>query len=78
MTRSEFFFAVDEEFGPTQGRTLLRDLILSDLGNITASSALDEGIAPKRVWESLCAAMDVPVLRRHGAGLPAPTGDTPA
>lgn len=78
MTRSEFFFAVDEEFGVSQGRTLLRDLVLSDLGNITAASALEEGVAPKRVWESLCAAMDVPVRRRHGVGLPAPAGDTPS
>jgi len=78
VTRSEFFRAVDDEFGPQQGRSLLRDLIIGELGNISANDALAQGMAAKTVWFALCEAMAVPESRRHGAGLPAPTPDTPA
>ena len=78
MTRSEFFIAVTEEFGDLQGRALLRDLVMRELGDLTALAALEQGVPPKAVWQALCSAMDVPLRRRHGAGLPAPTRDTPA
>jgi hypothetical protein len=78
MTSSEFFRAVVDEFGETQGRSLVRDLIIGELGNKSARDALAEGIAPKKVWFALCEAMAVPDRRRHGAGLPAPVLDTPA
>lgn len=78
MTRSEFFLAVQEEFGEVQGRALLRDLVIRDLGDVTALTALEHGVAPKVVWQALCAVMEVPLARRHGAGLPAPIADTPA
>jgi hypothetical protein len=35
VTRSEFFIAVDDEFGPLQGRALLRDLVMDSLGHLT-------------------------------------------
>ena len=78
MTRSEFHLAVADEFGDTQGRALVRDLILSPLGHRSAHDALEEGVAPKRVWAALCEAMQVPVSRRHGVGHRQPIGDTPA
>lgn len=78
MTRSEFFLAVDDEFGEVQGRSLLRDLVVSELGDRTAQVALADGVAPKAVWYALCAAMQVPQHRWHGAGLPKPGSDTPA
>ncbi len=78
MTRSEFFRAVDDEFGVSQGRALLRDLVVAELGDRTAATALADGMTPKAVWFALCAAMQVPEHRWHGAGLPTPTPDTPA
>jgi hypothetical protein len=78
VTRSEFFRAVDDEFGSLQGRSLLRDLVIGDLGNISANEALAAGVPAKTIWFALCEAMAVPQARRHGAGLPTPVPDTPA
>ena len=78
MTRSEFFFAVDDEFGPLQGRALLRDLVMDSLGHLTGLQALERGAPPRMVWLALCAAMDVPASRQHGVGLAQPLSDTPA
>jgi hypothetical protein len=78
VTRSEFFLAVEDEFGTRQGRSLLRDLVIGELENSTADDALARGVSPKVVWFALCEAMQVPKNRWHGAGLPAPVGDTPA
>jgi hypothetical protein len=77
VTHSEFFIAVDDEFGPFQGRALIRDLVMDSLGDRTAQQALDAGIAPKRVWLALCGAMHVPLGRQQGVGLSEPLGDTP-
>jgi hypothetical protein len=77
VTHSEFFIAVDDEFGPFQGRALIRDLVMDSLGDRTAQQALDAGIAPKRVWLALCGVMHVPLGRQHGVGLSEPLGDTP-
>ena len=77
MTHSEFFIAVDDEFGPCQGRALVRDLVMDSLGDRTAQQALEAGVAPKRVWLALCGAMQVPLGRQHGVGLIEPLADTP-
>jgi hypothetical protein len=77
VTRSEFFRALDDEFGHTQGRALIRDLVIATLGHRSALQALDEGAPPKDVWMALCEAMEVPLPRRHGAGRPEPVSDTP-
>ena len=67
MRRSEFDRAVTDEFGP-RGGALLVDLVLSDLGDRTATQALDAGVPPREVWLALCAETDVPLERRYGAG----------
>lgn len=72
MTRSEFFRAVADEFGEAYGRTLVRDLVLTPFGDRTADQALAAGGAPREIWFALCAAMDVPRERWHGAGRPEP------
>ena len=77
MTHSEFFIAVDDEFGPFQGRALVRDLVMDSLGDLTAQQALEAGVAPKRVWLALCGAMQVPLGRQHGFGLIEPIAYTP-
>ena len=72
MTRSEFTRAIAAEFGEAYGRSLVRDLVLTPLGERTAEQALAAGVAPREIWLALCAAMDVPRERWHGAGRPEP------
>jgi hypothetical protein len=67
MRRSEFNRAVADEFG-AQAATLVRDLVLSDIGGRTAAEALDAGIPPRDVWLALCVETDVPPERRYGVG----------
>ena len=73
MRRSEFARAVADEFG-ARGESLLTDLTLSGIGGRTAEDALAAGVPPKDVWLALCAEMDVPLERRHGAGRLDPKG----
>lgn len=72
MTVSEFWRAVADEFGESYGRVLTADLVLGDVGGVTASQALKSGAVPRQVWLALCRACDVPEERRHGAGRPEP------
>ena len=72
MKLSEFHRAVRQEFGAAYGRVLTRDLVIPALGNRTADAALAAGLTPRQVWLALCAATEVPIERRHGAGLPDP------
>ncbi len=72
MTRSEFARAIADEFGDAYGRTLVRDLVISSLGDRTADEALIAGTPPREVWLALCGAMDVPRERWYGAGRPEP------
>jgi len=69
---SEFRRAVDDEFGAAQGRVLVRDLVVDDLGGRTAEEAVAAGVPVGEVWLALCRANDVPPERRHGRGRPAP------
>jgi hypothetical protein len=72
MRVSEFWRAVDQEFGEAYGAVVTRDVVLEQLGGRSAAAALDAGIDARRVWEVLCASQDVPVSRRHGKGLAEP------
>jgi hypothetical protein len=77
VTRSEFFLAVRDEFGDTQGRALVREMVLGALGHRSADEALRDGVAPKTVWSALCEEMGVPAVRQYGVGQRQPIGDTP-
>ena len=68
MRLSQFWTAVADEFGPALGRTLVHDLVLSELGDITAEQALAKGLDIRGTWLALCRATDVPEGRRHGVG----------
>jgi len=67
VRRSEFDRAAAHEFGE-RSAALVADLFLFDLGNRTAEQALKDGEPARAVWLALCAEMDVPEERRHGAG----------
>ncbi|MEV8266493.1 DUF3046 domain-containing protein [Microbacterium sp. NPDC076911] len=67
MRRSEFERAVADEFG-ARGGPVLNDLVLTSLGDLTASEAIHAGMPPKDIWLALCIEMDVAPERRYGAG----------
>jgi hypothetical protein len=66
---SEFRIAVDDEFGEAYGRVVTRDLVLGDVGGLTADQAIKAGVPPRAIWLALCQASDVPESRRYGVGL---------
>ena len=66
MRYREFWDLVDEVFGPAYGRTLVREQVLTRLGDRTAAEALDGGVEPRDVWHALCDALDVPEAQRWG------------
>jgi hypothetical protein len=67
VRRSEFDRAVTDEFGD-RGSALITDLVLGQFGDRTPAEALNAGIPPREVWLALCVEMDVPLVRRYGAG----------
>ena len=69
MRLSEFRIAVEDEFGEAYGRVITRDLVLGDVGGLTADQAIKAGVPPRAIWLALCQASDVPESRRYGVGL---------
>lgn len=66
MRVSRFNEMVAHEFGQAQGRILVRDTVLGELGHRTAEQALTEGEDPKAVWFALCREQQVPESRQWG------------
>ena len=69
MRLSEFRIAVTDEFGEAYGRVITHDLVLGDVGGMTAEQAIKAGVPPRAIWLALCDASDVPQERRYGVGL---------
>jgi hypothetical protein len=72
MRVSEFWTAIDQEFGEAYGSVVTRDVVLERLGGRSAVDALAAGVDAKTVWEAVCESQDVPLSRRHGKGLAEP------
>lgn len=68
MRVSEFWQAVADEFGEAYGRLITRDLVLDEIGNLTAVQAISAGVDTRDIWFALCKATDVPKNRWHGVG----------
>jgi hypothetical protein len=68
MRLSEFWRAVTDEFGAEYGRALVRDVVLTEMGDRTAEGAIAVGLPVREVWLALCRAMDVPASRWYGVG----------
>jgi hypothetical protein len=66
VRQSQFWTLIDEEFGPAQGRTLVRDHVLAGLGQRTAAQALAAGEPMREIWLALCEDLGVPLERRWG------------
>ncbi len=67
MRLSEFWIAMDDEFG-SYGRVLAHDVVLGDLGGLTAEQAIAAGVPMRSIWLALCEVQDVPESRRYGVG----------
>ena len=66
MRLSEFRLAVVEAFGEDYAPTLCKQLVLTNVGSLTANEALERGVAPRDVWHALCDQMDVSPAVRAG------------
>lgn len=64
MQLSEFNELVVQVFGRMQGRSLIQDLVLPELGDRTSAEAIDAGVPVRDIWAALCDAMDVPQRQR--------------
>jgi len=60
VRRSEFTELADHVFGPALARAYTRELVLPDLGGMTAQQALEHGRPVRSVWTALCDAMEIP------------------
>jgi len=63
---SDFQTLMQNEFGVEYAAVLLRDLALTELGDLTGQVALAQGIDPKDIWLAICKAQDVPEERWLG------------
>jgi hypothetical protein len=65
MRLTEFWARMRGQFGEVYAESVARDHVISSLGGVTASEALEKGIEPRTVWRAVCAEFDVPTTRRH-------------
>lgn len=67
VRRSEFWVLAEDVLGVARARTVVTDLVLTDLGDRTGGRALEDGVDPGAVWTALCDALDIPPARRYAA-----------
>lgn len=67
MRNRELADLVADVLGPVQGRLLMDELVLADLGDRTGAAALAAGVEPREVWHALCDALGVPEHARWGS-----------
>ncbi|WP_216381475.1 DUF3046 domain-containing protein [Arcanobacterium phocae] len=60
MKYTEFWQCVERAFPEGLGRGLVMDLVLPELGSVTAEQALKDRVDPQVVWTVLRRAMDLP------------------
>ena len=68
MRLSEFWLAISDEFGEGYGRVLTNDLVLGEIGSLTAAEGIKAGVPVRFIWLALCRATDVPPERWYGVG----------
>ena len=70
MRESRFWELMDDEFGAAYARSVATGQTLTALDGRTPEQALADGVAPRRVWDVLCAQMGVPPERYFGPDKP--------
>lgn len=66
MRLSQFNQLMQDEFGAAYAQVLVRDSVLTELGDRTGSQALVAGTDPREVWLAICRLAGVPKTRWHG------------
>ena len=66
MRLSQFNELMVDEFGLEYSSVIRRDLVLGELGDLTADKAIVGGVDPKDVWLAVCRTSGVPKERWHG------------
>ena len=66
MKMSEFWRSMEDEFGFGYARVVGDQTVLDAVGSRTANEALDDGVAPLRVWQAVCRQHDLPESRWLG------------
>lgn len=66
MRNRELADLVADVLGPVEGRLLLEELVIGDLGDRTGAAALADGVEPRVVWHALCDALGIPDTARWG------------
>lgn len=69
MKLSDFWLAMESEFGPAYARHLARDLVPGDFGDLTVDQALAAGHDVRAVWLAVCRMQEVPQERWLGPDL---------
>jgi hypothetical protein len=57
---------MNDEFGSEWSAVILRDLVLTDLGDLTGEQALEASYEPKEVWLAICRTQNIPSERWAG------------
>jgi hypothetical protein len=65
---SEFWIAMSDEFGDAYGRMLAHDVVLGEIGGLTAEQAIKAGVPVRSIWLAVCKSSDVPPERWYGVG----------
>jgi len=66
VRHSDFHVLMEDEFGKDYAAVLLRDLVLTEIDDLTGNQALAQGIDPKEIWLAICRAQEVPESRWLG------------
>ncbi len=66
MKLSEFWYAMEHEFGEAYSRVLARDLVLGQCDNMTVLQALESGVPVRDVWWAVCETQELPESHRFG------------
>lgn len=64
MRHTEFWARMEHVLGSGYARTWSREHVLADLGGRTVDQALDQGESPKRIWQAVWRALDLPASER--------------
>jgi Protein of unknown function (DUF3046) len=61
-----------DEFGAAYAKVLAHDVVLSEIGGLTAEQGIAAGVSTKSIWLAICDVQDVPESRRYGVGIREP------